>query len=170
MAELVREMLQVSDNQIADMLVKDIGAKATGRGSMASGAAATLDALAPLCVPLTGTTDDGSGLSRADTRSARELRSVVQAARAAPWWPILFDALPRAGRSGTLAGRFRGTAAEDNVHAKTGTIIGGAALSGTGTTAAGRAFVFSVIVNGPNAGSSAGAIDTLVAAVARSGA
>ncbi len=56
------------------------------------------------------------------------------------------------------------------MHAKTGTIIGGAALTGTGTTAAGRAFVFSVIVNGPNAGSSAGAIDALVAAVARSGA
>ncbi len=169
-AELVHEMLQNSDNQIADMLVKDVGAKATGRGSMESGAAATRDALAPLCVPLTGTTDDGSGLSRGNTRSARELRSVVQAARAAPWWPILFDALPRAGRSGTLAARFRGTAAEDNVRAKTGTIIGGAALSGTGTTASGRAFVFSVIVNGPTAGSSAGAIDGLIAAIAGSGA
>jgi D-alanyl-D-alanine carboxypeptidase/D-alanyl-D-alanine-endopeptidase (penicillin-binding protein 4) len=163
-------MLQNSDNQIADMLLKDVGAKATGRGSMEAGAAATRDAVAPLCVPLTGTTDDGSGLSRGNTRSARELRSVVQAARAAPWWPILFDALPRAGRSGTLAARFRGTAAEDNVHAKTGTIIGGAALTGTGTTASGRAFVFSVIVNGPTAGSSAGAIDGLVAAIAGSGA
>ena len=61
---------------------------------------------------------------------------------------VLHDALPRAGRTGTLAGRFRGTAAEDNVRAKTGTIIGGAALTGTGTTAAGRAFVFCVIVNG----------------------
>jgi D-alanyl-D-alanine carboxypeptidase/D-alanyl-D-alanine-endopeptidase (penicillin-binding protein 4) len=135
-----------------------------------SGVAATRDSLAPLCAPLTGTTDDGSGLSRGNTRSARELRSVVQAARAAPWWPIMFDALPRAGRSGTLAARFRGTAAEDNVHAKTGTIIGGAALSGTGTTASGRAFVFSVIVNGPCAGSSAGAIDGLIAAIAGSGA
>ena len=56
------------------------------------------------------------------------------------------------------------------MHAKTGTIIGGAALTGTGTTASGRTFVFSVIVNGANAGSSAGAIDGLVAAIAGSGA
>ena len=68
---------------------------------------------------------------------------MVQAARAAPWWPMLPDALPPAGQTGTLAGRMRGTAAEDNVHAKTGTIIGGAALTGNGTTAGGRAFVFS---------------------------
>jgi serine-type D-Ala-D-Ala carboxypeptidase/endopeptidase (penicillin-binding protein 4) len=53
------------------------------------------------------------------------------------------------------------------VRAKTGTIIGGTALSGYGTTAGGRSFVFSVVINGPGAEASAGAIDVLVAAVAR---
>ena len=43
------------------------------------------------------------------------------------------------------------------MRAKTGTIIGGAALSGLGTTASGRAFVFSVIVNGSGAEGSASA-------------
>jgi D-alanyl-D-alanine carboxypeptidase/D-alanyl-D-alanine-endopeptidase (penicillin-binding protein 4) len=165
--ELVSDMLQRSDNQIADLLLKEVGHAATGTGSMANGFGATTMALAPLCIPLVGVADDGSGLSRANARSAREWRVMLQAARAQPWWPALVDGLPLAGRSGTLAGRFRGTAAEANVRAKTGTIIGGAALSGYGATAGGRAFVFSVVVNGPGAEASADAIDTLVAAVAR---
>jgi D-alanyl-D-alanine carboxypeptidase/D-alanyl-D-alanine-endopeptidase (penicillin-binding protein 4) len=164
--DLVREMLLRSDNQIADMLLKEIGFVGTGRGSLADGAAATRTALAALCVVLDGATDDGSGLSRANSRSAREWRVVLQAARRAPWWPLLADALPVAGRSGTLAGRLRGTPAAGNVRAKTGTIIGGAALSGYGTTAGGRDFVFSVVVNGPGAERSSAAIDTLVATIA----
>ena len=126
----------------------------------------TTDALRVLCVPMTGAVDDGSGLSRGNTRSAREWRSILQAARGQSWWPLLHDALPVAGRSGTLAGRMRGTAAEGTVHAKTGTIIGGTALAGYGATASGRAVVFSVVVNGPGAESAAGAVDGLVAAVA----
>jgi D-alanyl-D-alanine carboxypeptidase/D-alanyl-D-alanine-endopeptidase (penicillin-binding protein 4) len=166
-AELVTHMLQFSDNQVADLLVKRIGVAATGVGSVDAAATATDTALQPLCVPLPGHTDDGSGLSRRDARSARELRALVQvASRRAPWWPIVAGGLPVAGRSGTLASRFRGTAAEDNVRAKTGTLIGGAALTGVGTTAGGRAFAFSIIVNGPGAESSTTAIDVLVAAVA----
>jgi D-alanyl-D-alanine carboxypeptidase/D-alanyl-D-alanine-endopeptidase (penicillin-binding protein 4) len=164
---LVHDMLQRSDNQIADLLLKDVGHAATGFGSLANGAVATTSALAPLCLPLFGATDDGSGLSRGNARSAREWRSLLQAARAQPWWSTFVEGLPLAGRSGTLSARLRGTAAEGNVRAKTGTIIGGTALSGYGTTASGRAFVFSVVVNGPNAEAGAGAIDGLVAALAR---
>jgi D-alanyl-D-alanine carboxypeptidase/D-alanyl-D-alanine-endopeptidase (penicillin-binding protein 4) len=164
--QLVRDMLQRSDNQTADLLLEEIGVSAWGIGSLANGAAATTTALEALCVPVAGATDDGSGLSRANQRSAREWRQLLQAARAAPWGPLLVDDLPVAGRSGTLSNRMRDTAAEGNVHAKTGTIIGGAALSGYGTTTSGRAFVFSVVINGPGAEQGTGAIDTLVAAIA----
>jgi D-alanyl-D-alanine carboxypeptidase/D-alanyl-D-alanine-endopeptidase (penicillin-binding protein 4) len=164
--QLVHDMLQRSDNQIADLLLEEIGFSASGVGSLTNGAAAINAALEPLCVPIRGATDDGSGLSRADRRSAREWRQLLQAARGTPWGPTLAADLPLAGRSGTLIARMRGTAAEGNVHAKTGTIIGGAALSGYGTTASGRAFVFSAIVNGPGTEHAAGAIDSLVAAIA----
>lgn len=166
LGSLVRTMLMQSDNQIADLLLKEIGRVASSTGSHGSGADATTHALAPLCVPLVGVADDGSGLSRSNARSAREWRTLLQAARTQPWWGELVDDLPLAGRTGTLAGRFRGTAAEGNVRAKTGTIIGGTALSGVGTTVGGRAFAFSVVVNGDGAEGSAGAIDALVAAVA----
>jgi D-alanyl-D-alanine carboxypeptidase/D-alanyl-D-alanine-endopeptidase (penicillin-binding protein 4) len=165
-AALVRDMLMRSDNQIADLLLKEIGRAREPVGSLTGGARVATDALRVLCVPMAGAVDDGSGLSRGNTRSAREWRSILQAARGQAWWPLLYDALPVAGRSGTLAGRMRGTAAEGTVHAKTGTIIGGTALAGYGTTASGRAVVFSVVVNGPGAESAARAVDALVAAVA----
>lgn len=165
-SELVRRMLERSDNQIADALLPAVGRARLGEASMRAGAAAGTAALAYLCVALVGHSDDGSGLSRSDQRSPLEWRSLVQAAPAAPWWPTLEASLPLAARTGTLAGRFGGTAAAGNVRAKTGTIIGGTALSGTGTTAGGRAFVFSVIVNGPNGEAAVGAIDRLVATIA----
>ena len=154
-----------SDNMAAEELLKEVGHAAGTVGTTAGGLAATRAALAQLCVPLAGADDDGSGLSRANGRSAREWRRLLQAARAEPWFPQLEAALPVAGRSGTLASRFRGTAAEGAVRAKTGTIIGGIALSGYGTTTGGRAFVFSVIVNGDRAQAASGPLDALIAAV-----
>ncbi len=164
--QLVHDMLQRSDNQTADLLLEEIGVSEFGVGSLANGVAGDQRRAR---VPVRA--DWGShrrwlGTSRSNRRSAREWRELLQAARGAPWGPTLADDLPVAGRSGTLGGRMRGTAAEGNVHAKTGTIIGGAALSGYGTTASGRAFVFSVIVNGPGGEQAAGAIDSLVAAIA----
>ena len=150
----------------AEELLKEVGHTTGAPGSTPGGLAATRAALEPLCVRLSGTDDDGSGLSRANGRSPREWRKLLQAARDAPWWPQLQAALPLAGRSGTLATRFRGTAAEGSVRAKTGTIIGGIALSGYGTTIGGRAFVFSVLVNGDGSQAATGPLDTLIAAVA----
>jgi len=166
MTTLVDTTLMRSDNMAAELLLKEVGRAGAGEGSTAAGAAATRAALAPLCVPIAGIDDDGSGLSRANGRSTREWRVLLQAVRAQPWAPLLVNAMPLAGRTGTLAGRFHGTAAEGNVRAKTGTIIGGIALSGYGTTRGGRAFVFSVVANGPASNGGEGALDALVAAVA----
>ncbi len=163
---LLTDTLLRSDNMAAEQLLKEVGRATGAPGSTPGGLAATRDALAPLCVPLAGVDDDGSGLSRANGRSAREWRTLLQGARAQPWWPQLQAALPVAGRSGTLSSRFRGTPAEGSVSAKTGTIIGGIALSGYGKTIGGRAFVFSVIVNGDRSQAASGPLDALVAAVA----
>jgi serine-type D-Ala-D-Ala carboxypeptidase/endopeptidase (penicillin-binding protein 4) len=163
---ILTDTLLRSDNMAAEQLLKEIGRSTGAPGSTSGGLAATRAALEPLCVPIAGADDDGSGLSRANGRSAREWRRLLQAARAEPWWPQLQAALPVAGRSGTLASRFKGTPAEGTVRAKTGTIIGGIALSGYGTTAGGRAFVFSVLVNGDRSQAAAGPLDALVAAVA----
>jgi D-alanyl-D-alanine carboxypeptidase/D-alanyl-D-alanine-endopeptidase (penicillin-binding protein 4) len=165
-ASLVGDMLTRSDNMTAEQLLREIGVAARGTGSSEAGTMAASDALAELCVPLAGTAADGSGLSRTNSRSAREWRTMLQAARDEPWFPLFLDSLPVGGQSGTLTSRFRGAPAEGNVTAKTGSIIGGVALSGYVTTAGGRDAVFSVIVNGPAAGAAIPVIDELVTAVA----
>ena len=76
---------------------------------------------------------DGSGLSRHNLISPRAFRALFEAMY--EQWPrAAFDGyvalLPVAGRSGTLATRFRGTPAEDILHAKTGTETGISSLSG----------------------------------------
>ena len=56
-------------------------------------------------------------------------------------------ALPVAGVDGTLRNRMKGTAAERNVTAKTGTIGHVHTLSGYVTTAAGEPVAFSLMLN-----------------------
>lgn len=164
--ELVRLMLLESDNPTAELLVKEIGLTSNEAGSTEAGLEAIGEALDLLCLPLAGNSEDGSGMSRLDRRPARELRSILMAAQAMPWFATFAEALPVAGESGTLASRFRGTVAAGNVRAKTGSTFVGRALSGFFTTTGGRRAFFSVITNGAEPAPSAGAIDDLVVAVA----
>ena len=58
------------------------------------------------------------------------------------------DSLTIGGVDGTLENRFKGTAAQNNIRGKTGTIDQVSALSGYMTTAAGEQLVVSFVVNG----------------------
>jgi D-alanyl-D-alanine carboxypeptidase len=55
--------------------------------------------------------------------------------------------LPIAGKDGTLSRRKKGTRAEDNAHAKTGTLSGVRSLSGYVRTLDGERIGFSIIAN-----------------------
>ena len=165
--QLVSEMLTRSDNLIAELLLKEVGFRLRGQGTSAAGIAAGAEVLGRAHVPTTGASADGSGLSRANLRSARQWRSMLQAALAQPWGPAFRDALPVAGRSGTLSRRLRGGPVAGNVRAKTGWIDEARTLSGYLTTSSGRPAVFSILVNGTTPTSPViGAIDDLVATIA----
>ena len=60
---------------------------------------------------------------------------------------VFRDALPIAGVDGTLRNRMRGTAAENNLRAKTGSLSSAPSLGGYLTTAAGERLAFSITVN-----------------------
>jgi len=90
---------------------------------------------------------DGSGLSRNDMVTAEASVRLLTYMSRHKYASALHDALPIAGVDGTLRNRLRGTVAENNLRAKTGSLASAASLSGYVTTAAGEKLVFSIMVN-----------------------
>src|SRR6266542_887699 len=90
---------------------------------------------------------DGSGLSRNDMVSVEATVQLLTFMYRRPHAGVWLAALPIAGVDGTLKNRMKGTPAEDNVRAKTGSLSSAASLSGYVTTAAGERLVFSIMVN-----------------------
>jgi D-alanyl-D-alanine carboxypeptidase/D-alanyl-D-alanine-endopeptidase (penicillin-binding protein 4) len=90
---------------------------------------------------------DGSGLSRRDVINTETLVAVLRrmydSTDASPW----MTALPVAGVDGSLEARMKGTVAENNVRAKTGTMSNVRALAGYVTTRDGERLAFATIVN-----------------------
>jgi D-alanyl-D-alanine carboxypeptidase/D-alanyl-D-alanine-endopeptidase (penicillin-binding protein 4) len=146
LAAIVRFMDRESDNLTAELLLKQLGATQTQRGTTAAGAAVVMHALAEAGVPMTGVRIvDGSGLSVLDRLTANALTALLRTA-----WSdqeihsALVNALPVAGVNGTLEDRMRTGPARGNVIAKTGTTSEASALSGYVR----RRFVFAIVQNG----------------------
>jgi D-alanyl-D-alanine carboxypeptidase/D-alanyl-D-alanine-endopeptidase (penicillin-binding protein 4) len=91
--------------------------------------------------------DDGSGLSRNDMITAEASVQLLTFMSKHRYANVFRDALPIAGVDGTLRNRFKGTPAENNVRAKTGSLSSAASLGGYLTTAGGEKLAFSILVN-----------------------
>ena len=91
--------------------------------------------------------DDGSGLSRNDMITAEASVQLLTFMSKHRYANVFRDALPIAGVDGTLRNRFKGTPAENNIHAKTGSLSSAASLGGYLTTAGGEKLAFSIMVN-----------------------
>jgi D-alanyl-D-alanine carboxypeptidase/D-alanyl-D-alanine-endopeptidase (penicillin-binding protein 4) len=135
-----------SDNFTAEQLLKEIGAESAGTGSSAAGAAVVRRDLAASGVPLEGVRIvDGSGLSRLDRVTARELSSLLLLVWRTPdMRAILRGSLAVAGESGTLRHRLLGRRTRGVVRGKTGTTDEASALSGY----VGSRYAFVLIQNG----------------------
>ena len=137
-----------SHNLMAEQTIRTVGRVAQGDGSVAGG----YKAVQQLLVKETGTTaddlhmDDGSGLSVLDRASARTIVHLLSFMAKSPMWESYWQTLPEAGVAGGLA-RMRGTAAQANLKAKTGTIDRVSALSGYVRAADGERLAFSIISN-----------------------
>jgi D-alanyl-D-alanine carboxypeptidase/D-alanyl-D-alanine-endopeptidase (penicillin-binding protein 4) len=91
---------------------------------------------------------DGSGLTRYDFVTPEALVTILTHVDRDARLKEPFEAsLPIAGRDGTLANRMKGTPAEGNARAKTGTMTAVSGLSGYVTAADGEPLVFSILVN-----------------------
>ncbi|WP_434451642.1 D-alanyl-D-alanine carboxypeptidase/D-alanyl-D-alanine endopeptidase [Lentzea sp. E54] len=150
--QLVDNMMQISDNVLTEAIAREVAIKTGNEPSFAGGVKAVRDVLTRNGFDLSGTNFvDGSGLSATNKIPAKVLTDVLTVAakptlddsRTAKLRSLL-TALPVAGGSGTLEGRYGGDAAQGKgwVRAKTGTLTGVNALAGVVVDVDGRVLVF----------------------------
>lgn len=152
MSPTLREILPAfekpSQNQIGEILLKTLGRQRAGVGRADSGAVVVRNQLLAWGAPPDGfVVRDGSGLSRHDVVSPETLVRTLAAIRSDSAFSAFYDALPIAGVDGTIANRMKGTTAQGNVHAKTGTLDMVRSLSGYVMTADNHLLIFSVLAN-----------------------
>ncbi len=147
--EIVTVMLKNSDNLSAENLLKYLAHTKSGQmGTAAKGAELVKEYLRQNGIP----TDhlviaDGSGVSRYNlTNTDTITRLLVAVYKDQAIFPFFVNALPIAGKDGTLARRMKGTPAAGKVRAKTGTMKGVSALAGYTVTADGEPVAFSMIM------------------------
>jgi D-alanyl-D-alanine carboxypeptidase/D-alanyl-D-alanine-endopeptidase (penicillin-binding protein 4) len=148
--DVLEPMNTHSNNACADQLFLAMGNAVEGRGTREGGRAATARALSRLSISTAGLVQvDGSGLSRDDRVSARQMTALIDAVMKLDAKTVkAFEAsLAVGGETGTLDTRLKEL--EGRVHAKTGFINGTSALSGLLDARDGRRLVFSILVEYP---------------------
>jgi D-alanyl-D-alanine carboxypeptidase/D-alanyl-D-alanine-endopeptidase (penicillin-binding protein 4) len=162
---LVKLMDVPSDDLIADLLVKQLGARFAGVGSLSAGAG-QISADLTSAYHINPVIHDGSGLDREDSSSPAQIVSLLSQVRAAPAGALLAAALPTVGRQGTVAGIGLGTYAVGHCVAKTGTLSDVSNLAGYCTARDGHTLAFALMVDGPSNFQGIAAISKAVGAIA----
>ena len=153
---LLTKMLRPSDNFVAEMLGKRLGAQVRGvPGTIAKGAASIQAWTDGHGVDFT--LNDNSGLSYANRVTAEGIVRLLWVAEDQPWGADLRRALPTGGQ-GTLRHRLRGV----EVRAKTGTLDDVSALSGWVQADSGGWVEFSILSYGMSKSAASAIEDRIV--------
>lgn len=160
---LVKLQNVYSDNYIAEMLLKVLGRAGGATGTTKRGAA-VVKRLAARRYAATPSVVDGSGISRGDLSTPKELvnllvRKVSDLA--------FVKSLPIAGRTGTIAYRLRGPATYNQCRAKTGTLDDVSTLAGYCGTLGGQTLAFAIFNNYVSSYAAHPIQDRIVTAIAK---
>jgi D-alanyl-D-alanine carboxypeptidase/D-alanyl-D-alanine-endopeptidase (penicillin-binding protein 4) len=132
-----------SDNFFAEMLLKGLGARFAGSGTTAAGVAVVRSVLASQ-FGIRPVFNDGSGLSRSDFTTPRQVVTLLAKMAANPYF---VRSLAVAGQTGTLQHEMRGTAAQGRCRGKTGTLTDVASLVGYCQARNGHTLAFAFLMN-----------------------
>jgi D-alanyl-D-alanine carboxypeptidase/D-alanyl-D-alanine-endopeptidase (penicillin-binding protein 4) len=148
LAESLKIMIKTSNNLYAEMMLRNLGARATGVGSVETGIAALEQFLEKTGTPKNGVSlNDGSGLSRKNLVTPESVVRVLQYMDQHPHREIFEGMFPVAGRDGTLRNRMKKGPAFERIFAKTGTIEFVNTLSGFAVPKNGERLAFSIMLN-----------------------
>jgi D-alanyl-D-alanine carboxypeptidase/D-alanyl-D-alanine-endopeptidase (penicillin-binding protein 4) len=148
---IVQEYLLSSDNDVAEVLLRQVARARGTDGSLAAAHATVPVVLAELGLWSDGmVADDGSGLSRANQVSPVTIARAVALGLRDPAYRAILAGLPTAGGDGTLVRRFNDPEeipGRGLVRAKTGSLTGVDTLAGTVRTRSGAIVAFAFMVN-----------------------
>ena len=153
LAEIIRDINKYSNNTMAQQLFLSLGAqfRTDADGDDAKAAQRVIrqwlakkGITAPHLVM-----ENGSGLSRAERVSAREMAQMLQAAWKSPYAAEFISSLPIAGKDGTMRTRLKTTAMNGQAHIKTGTLNTVRAISGFSRDSNGDTWAVVAILNDP---------------------
>ncbi len=140
---------KMSDNLSAENTLKIVGAESFGvPGTTEHGITAVKRILSAFTIDTTKLLMvDGSGVSHYDLLTPEILTTVLQGMSVKrEIFQLYYSSLPNAGVDGLLSNRMKGTPAQNNLHAKTGTLGGVSCLSGYVTTADGEKLAFAIMM------------------------
>jgi D-alanyl-D-alanine carboxypeptidase/D-alanyl-D-alanine-endopeptidase (penicillin-binding protein 4) len=167
LAEDVRTINKVSQNLHAELLLRRTGL-IEGTGSVADGQQRVAAMFAAAGVPRTAFDfSDGSGMSTYNRIAPRGMVTLLDWIARQPWGTAWRETLPVGGVDGTLARRFKGTALEGRIFAKTGSLNATNALAGYMLAKSGKLLSFAAYANDvPGDASGTPMIDAALVAVA----
>lgn len=152
---ILAEMLTTSDNNTAEMVLKEVGVKVKGQGTRVAGLQVVMEKLAAWGVPTPGVNlVDGSGLSDANRLTCATILGVLEHGSAND---AVGQGMPVAAQAGgTLADSFVGSPLAGKLHAKTGSLnpncnpgqLGAKSLGGYVSGDGGGAIEFVLLQNG----------------------
>lgn len=152
---ILAEMLTTSDNNSAEMILKEIGYAAKGQGTRAAGLQVIMEKLAAWGIPTEGVVlVDGSGLSDANRLTCAAILGVLEHGSATD---AVGEGMPVAGKEGgTLYDAFTNTPLVGKLHGKTGSLnpncnpgqLGAKSLGGYVPQPSGGAIEFVLLQNG----------------------
>ncbi len=172
--EVLRPMNKSSDNALTRMLFLNLGVAGMAANPQASTAElASREVLAWLAenrIDSSGLVlDNGSGLSRSERISPRQLAQMLKVAHTARYASDLMMSLPVPGVDGTMRNRLKDSPAAGWARLKTGTLRNVVALAGYVTDAKGQAWAVAMMINHDNASRGRPVLDALIDHIARFG-
>ncbi|MDE3736607.1 MULTISPECIES: D-alanyl-D-alanine carboxypeptidase/D-alanyl-D-alanine-endopeptidase [Pseudomonas] len=151
LVEVIRDINKYSNNTMAQQLFLSIGARyrTAADGDDAKAAQRVIrnwlakkGITAPHLVM-----ENGSGLSRNERVSAREMATILQAAWQSPYAAEFISSMPLVAMDGTMRKRLRRTALEGEAHIKTGTLNTVRAIAGFSRDSNGNSWAVVAILN-----------------------
>ena len=168
--QLLIPYMKLSNNGIADILVKTMGKVKNHHGSTKAGLQIIREYGNSINLNMEDWQfEDGSGMSHKNNVSSLAVSELLYNVQAEDWFNTYFTSLPVAANTdrmvgGTLRNRLKDPLTAGKVYAKTGSLTGVNTLSGYLEASSGQSYIFSVLVQNKSGASTA--IDEIVKEIA----